>query len=184
MIWFTGDTHFGHANIVGYCSRPFADVHEMDREMIARWRTRVKPGDEVYHLGDFALMSPAREEALLAGLPGRKHLIHGNHDTRIGRCRRMDWEWVESYHELELDGHLVVLNHYPIPLEEWEGYWDGSLHLHGHSHGTRPAPDIRRLDVGVDPRGFAPISWPEVKMVLLAVPAPPKPSRPYEGVGK
>ncbi len=178
--WFTADTHFGHANIIGYCDRPFTDVGEMDAEMIARWCARVKPGDDVFHLGDFALMSPAGEEVLLASLPGRKRLIHGNHDTRIGRCRRMDWEWVESYHEVELDGHLVVLSHYP--LEEWNDCINGSFHLHGHSHGTRPAPDIRRLDVGVDPRGFAPISWPEIKMVLLAVPV--KPSRPYEGVGE
>jgi len=35
VIFFTSDTHFGHENIIRYCQRPFADVGEMDRELIA-----------------------------------------------------------------------------------------------------------------------------------------------------
>ena len=26
MVYFTSDLHFGHANVIGLCSRPFADV--------------------------------------------------------------------------------------------------------------------------------------------------------------
>jgi calcineurin-like phosphoesterase family protein len=37
-IWFTADHHFGHANIIGFCNRPFSDVMEMDAELMRRWR--------------------------------------------------------------------------------------------------------------------------------------------------
>ncbi len=35
MNFFTADLHFGHANIIKYCKRPFTDVAAMDRALIA-----------------------------------------------------------------------------------------------------------------------------------------------------
>ena len=54
-VFFTSDHHFGHQNIIRHCQRPFGGAAEMDEELIRRWNERVRPGDEVYHLGDFAL---------------------------------------------------------------------------------------------------------------------------------
>ncbi len=39
--WFTADTHFGHANIIRHCDRPFASIEEMDDELIRRINERV-----------------------------------------------------------------------------------------------------------------------------------------------
>ena len=33
-VWFTSDTHFGHAKIIEYCDRPFADVQEMNETLV------------------------------------------------------------------------------------------------------------------------------------------------------
>ena len=41
MVYFTSDLHFGHANVIGLCSRPFADVEQMDRALIENWNRRV-----------------------------------------------------------------------------------------------------------------------------------------------
>jgi calcineurin-like phosphoesterase family protein len=32
--WLTADFHLGHANIIRYCSRPFATVDEMDQAIL------------------------------------------------------------------------------------------------------------------------------------------------------
>jgi len=34
--WFTADFHLGQANIIRYCSRPFAIVEEMDQAIVER----------------------------------------------------------------------------------------------------------------------------------------------------
>ena len=36
-VWFTSDTHFGHAKIIEYCDRPFANVQEMNKKLINRY---------------------------------------------------------------------------------------------------------------------------------------------------
>lgn len=37
MIYFTADTHFGHANIVKMCERSYPDVESMNEAMIEAW---------------------------------------------------------------------------------------------------------------------------------------------------
>ena len=53
--WFTADLHFGHANIIRYCDRPWPDVDAMDRGLINRWNATVADDDEVWVLGDVAM---------------------------------------------------------------------------------------------------------------------------------
>ena len=53
--WFSADLHFGHANIIRYCDRPFADVDEMNWRLVRRWNATVAPTDEVWVLGDVAM---------------------------------------------------------------------------------------------------------------------------------
>ena len=86
-LFFTGDTHFGHRAVIKYGKRPFADVDEMDAEMIRRWNVVVPPNGEVYHLGDVSFRKNAATLAILKRLNGRKHLLEGNHDNLNGETK-------------------------------------------------------------------------------------------------
>ena len=81
------------------------------------------------------------------------------------------WASAQDYRELTVtrlsdDGvemtFTIVLSHYPFLT--WNKSHHGSWNLHGHSHGSliTSRPDsghpARRLDVGVDVWGFAPVS--------------------------
>jgi len=155
MIFFTSDTHFGHGGALGFYRRPFASVGEMEEAMVARWNETVGPGDEVWHLGDFAIQpKPGRVEALLERLNGTKRLVAGNNDPP-GTREAAGWASVADYAELELDGTRLVLCHYPF--RAWNGMAKGAVNLHGHSHG-RGKPLPRQIDVGVDVWGFRPMS--------------------------
>jgi calcineurin-like phosphoesterase family protein len=75
MLFFTADTHFGHANIIKYCQRPFSSVEEMNETLIANWNRVVAAEDTVYHLGDVAL---GDAKPVLDRLKGKIVLIVGS----------------------------------------------------------------------------------------------------------
>ena len=132
--FFISDTHWGHANVIRFHSRPFKDVDEMNKEMVKRWNAKVSPDDIVWHLGDFALSPTNYVKFLLHNLNGKLHLCKGNHEKSLikpAHCRNMLHELVD-YKELNIDGQKVCLMHYPI--ESWNKKNHGSIHLHGHVH--------------------------------------------------
>ena len=163
-IWFTSDTHFGHAKISEYSNRPFKTVEEMDEALISNWNALVKKGDTVYHLGDFSFARETEDvEAYIKRLYGQIHLIRGNHDHR--QTRKAKFAEVLDYKELNVNGQVIVLCHYPIA--SWNKMHHGSWMLHGHSHGSFPEDlNARRIDVGVDPRGYKPISFDDVERIM------------------
>jgi calcineurin-like phosphoesterase family protein len=154
-IFFTSDTHFGEARRMKVDRRPFASVAEQDKTLIARWNSRVGRKDEIYHLGDFtSAKDPERVAELLAALDGRKHLIIGNNDSKATIANKA-WASVGHYAEIEVEGKLLILCHYP--LRTWHNMGKGSIDLHGHSHGKLKEA-TRQYDVGVDVFDFRPVT--------------------------
>lgn len=153
-IWITSDTHFGHKNIIKHAGRPFDSVDEMNSELIRRWNDVVGHNDIVYHLGDFAWNCGAHE-TFLPALNGRIIPLLGNHDSP---------HWAASpYMEDTIDGHRVIFCHYPI--DNWNGMYKGSIHVHGHTHQKRVDTSIHlgsrtflRLNACVEATQFSPMS--------------------------
>jgi calcineurin-like phosphoesterase family protein len=159
-IWFTADFHLGHANIIRYCGRPFADVATMDTEIIDRLNSAVAERDVLYFLGDFSRSS---EDALLY----RKRIrckniffIEGNHD-RGTRKIASEFRWWKQLAEAKVNGQVIVLCHYAMRV--WHHSFRGSWHLYGHSHGRLPDdPASLSMDVGVDTHDFRPWHFDEI----------------------
>lgn len=162
-IWFTADTHFGHERIIELCKRPFASVKEMDEELIKRWNDRVKPHDEVVHVGDFSWDA---QRPYLARLNGNKILIRGNHDHNI-TVMKANWDGVYDLWEVPVCDDQVTLCHYALKV--WNKAHKGALHLYGHSHGRLPG-DNQSLDVGVDCWDYRPVSIEEIKARMATLP--------------
>jgi calcineurin-like phosphoesterase family protein len=158
MIYFTSDTHFSDARVLHIDRRPFASMADHDEALIANWNDVVSSDDEVWHLGDFASRRSGLAERLLSALNGTKHLVIGNNDPEETTAAP-GWRSVQHYAELIVDGHLLILCHYPF--RTWNQMGKRSIHLHGHSHG-RLKPMPRQFDVGVDPRGLRPMTLVEI----------------------
>lgn len=167
--WFSADHHFFHEKIVTLQPRPFPTVDDMNEALICRWNSVVKPGDIVYHLGDFAKVNASQKEQLghvFSRLNGEKQLIRGNHDEKNPIIYKLGWRWVGDIKVINIDGQVIVLCH--RPMQVWDESMNGSWHLYGHVHGKLPEHSTCfKTDVGVDACNLRPISFGEVKEIML-----------------
>ena len=172
MIYYTSDLHLGHKNIIDYEHRPFKDVEDMTEKLINNWNEIVTDDDDVYILGDFAFrnqyMSRSKILDTFGKLKGFKYLVPGNHDDYLTKefleelASRKNNTWVtKSLVEICDDTRIVILCHYPI--EEWDGKYHGSYHIHGHVHSRDILTHIpKRFNCGIDVRNYRPVTLNEM----------------------
>lgn len=151
-LWFTGCTHFGHANIAGpdisswdggY--RNFDSVEAMDKALIDGINNHVKKDDILIHLGDFSFKSHSLIPYYRSCLNVETiHLLLGNHD---GKVLKYASSFTSLQDKLELEVVYekrlihIVCGHYPEL--SWLGSGKGYWMLHSHCHN---APAIRELN--------------------------------------
>lgn len=170
MIWFTSDTHFGHANVLGFSNRPWRTIEEMDAALVNNINARVAPNDELYVLGDFSFRITVEQAQQIRGRIRcrRVHLVPGNHDKDWTQPAVSGTFVTEPpIVSLKEAGRKLVLSHYP--MEDWQAMSHGSILLHGHIHSQggdynelNRMQGILRMDVGVDANDYRPVSLDEV----------------------
>jgi len=160
-IFLIADTHFGHGPIIGYENRPFADVADMDQQLMDNWNRTVEPEDTVLMLGDFAVATDQRIRELLEALHGRKTLIMGNHD----RSRPPAW-WQEAGFELVCPypivyENMLLLSHEPLYVNANMPY----VNIFGHVHGNPAYKDVsgQHMCVSCERIGYAPVLLEQVR---------------------
>lgn len=177
MIYFTSDLHFGHENIIKYCSRPFKSVREMNSALIANWNNTVSKDDTVYNLGDMFFCGMEEATSILNQLNGNIIFIQGNHDHRylnlLGFPRQIDRFKQGKIH--------IVMSHFCLRV--WDKSHFNSWHLFGHTHGTLK-PIGKSWDVGVDNNNYRPISLDEVKAIMKNRPDNPNSFTNSKGYSK
>lgn len=157
MRWFTSDTHFGHANILTFePDRPWAETDRMNIGLVERLASELRPGDEVWHLGDVALGQLDFSLPFLAMLGVSVTLVAGNHDRIHPYHGERAERFVEVYREkcqladlvltntrLPLaDGTEVQVSHFPYPDPSLAGREDRHGRLVGDKFAEwRPVDD-------------------------------------------
>jgi len=170
MIYFTSDLHFNHANIIGYCNRPFNSLHEMHSSLINNWNGVVTKDDTVYMLGDFAFASKNLVAHYRASLNGRVVAILGNHDKSIGSMLSAGFDEAHYNLTLDIDGYKIYMSHIPIDKDtdyakhksafvQRPPYHDYFLCGHVHDHWAYKG---KMINVGVDVREYTPRTLQEL----------------------
>ena len=150
MLYILGDTHFNHPLMAHL--RGFPTTEEHDRYIISLWRDTIVSRDEVWHLGDFSFGGHELVKKYRVQLPGKIHLILGNHDiaNRIQNCPEL-FTSIEDTHVLKYNGTKIFLSHYAH--RAWPSSHYNTGHLYAHSHGKLPGQG-KSFDIGLDATNF------------------------------
>jgi calcineurin-like phosphoesterase family protein len=158
MYHFISDTHFGHANIIKYCKRPFLTSEEnklcnfiskgtikaseikiskesvdlMDETIIHNINKTVDKDDFLIHLGDFCMDTDKKTVKKYRERIKCKnvYLILGNHDSRE-KCADVFTKCFENY-LFNINGQKIFTSHYPA--RSWNKAASGAWMLYGHVH--------------------------------------------------
>ncbi len=166
--FFTADSHFGHANIIKYCNRPFENIDEMNQTIIKRFNEIIKENDIVFCIGDFCFKNSKggkkgegmlyKPQYYLDQLNGNWIFIKGNHD------RNNSLKTIIERLVIKHGGYRINLVHNP----EFANV-NYELNLTGHIHQLWKHKRIRRgesftdcINVGVDVWNFYPVTFEEV----------------------
>lgn len=174
-VFYTSDLHLGHEHVArlrGH-NTPLGAYDEIAE----KWLQQVTKRDIVYVLGDVTLNDSNGSLEFLAGLPGRKHLVSGNHDSvhpMIRPSRERLARWFETFETIQpfmcrkVAGIEFALSHFPYEswgdgperpgsrYNEWRLPDRGLPLVHGHTHGPERAHG-RMFHVGWDAwRGLVP----------------------------
>lgn len=173
-LFFTADTHFGHAAIIEHSKRPYRNVEQMNDALVQNWNDTVSRNSIVFHLGDVGFTKPHDLAIILSQLHGKIHLVPGNHDNAWPAWFRAAGYFKPQPGLLEIDAvegegtkQRITLCHYA--LRTWNQHHHKAWQLHGHSHGSL-TPIGRQMDVGVDPNELKPVSYEQVKAQLGVLP--------------
>lgn len=145
MIYCCSDLHLGHDKSFIYEPRGAKSAKESAVIICERFRKILTPEDDLYILGDI-LVGPDSDEYLpwLAKIPGRLHLLWGNHDTDRRKELLSDLpnvvETLGCGATLRYNKWHFLLSHYPTLTANYDDYhkplkarvWN----LYGHTHSN------------------------------------------------
>ena len=159
MYYFTADEHYGHANIIDYCSRPFVSIEEMDEELIRRHNIKINNNNEntIIHAGDFTLSNNKNYiDNIIKRLNGNHIFLKGSHDYWLKKDYQYIWE-------RKIGQDYIVVCHYA--MRTWARSHYNTWQLYGHSHG-KLKPEGKQWDIGVDNNDFYPLALWEIRHIM------------------
>jgi calcineurin-like phosphoesterase family protein len=165
--YLISDHHFGHANIIEYCDRPFSSPGQMDSEMLDRFHEVVEPADTIVHLGDVAMdMRDGEETIERFEQLGADLLVRGNHDVGLAPDEA-PFPVVEAC-ILSTAEREFYCTHRP---ENIPSQWDGwAIHGHTHNNETDQHPffrsDAKRVNASAELLNYRPVTLSQIEGLI------------------
>lgn len=157
-IYVWSDIHWGHANIIKYCNRPYPNRELMNQCLIGNYMNVVKPEDIVIFGGDIGFMKENQINDILTALPGYKIWIVGNHDLhRDGKLYDLAFDERHLCFVVDVEDHdmdfQLLFTHYPLDISNVP---EGCYNVHGHIHNNLITGN-KHTNMCVEHTGYKPV---------------------------
>jgi calcineurin-like phosphoesterase family protein len=159
-VWFWSDLHFFHANVIGYCDRPFVDMETMNETMLRNCLDTVSANDILVFGGDIAMGKVEATNELLRAIPAYKLNVVGNHDMdrKKGALLGLAVDEIAPCLEFSAGGRDYFVSHYPVREAI---LMPGQVNIHGHIHNQVVHPAVgsgsRHVNMSVEFTGYRPV---------------------------
>lgn len=184
-VAFTSDTHFGHANIIKYCNRPFTfpDTDVMDKVMLEGFMEADAQGKTIFHMGDF-VFNPKYLLATKWRPQGKHYIILGNHDKHADQYGKYRILYREFFHYIVGESHNWKNNRLDIHVDRTQLRLTHEPHrdiagnhynIYGHHHNNMfTKPDFhmkdygwlfgstKHINVGVELTNYKPVTYDQL----------------------
>lgn len=172
MIYFSSDLHLNHDQHFIYEPRGFKNVYEMNDAIIKNFNSIITWEDDLYLLGDNFLGDLESGLKLFKQIPGKIHLIWGNHDTNARKEKLVP---ILCHNVIEVIGYATIikynkyhfyLSHFPTcttNFDDCQKPLKGRLlSLSGHTHSKEKFEPCGSYNVAVDAHNCFPVSIDEI----------------------
>lgn len=166
MIYFSSDLHLNHNKDFIYKPRGFSNIDSMNNTIIKNFNQTITYNDDLYLLGDIFLGDLQSGIKLFRQLPGKIHLIWGNHCTDL-RKEAMS----KCYNVVEVVGYAGIIkykkynfyiSHFPTITANFDDckktIKQRILSLSGHTHSKNIFESCNSYNVSVDAHNCFPVS--------------------------
>lgn len=166
MIYFSSDLHLNHNKLFIYEPRGFKNIYEMNNTIIKNFNSIITWEDDLYLLGDNFLGELESGISLFNQLPGKIHLIWGNHDTDnrkevMSKCHNVV-ETIGYAGMIKYNKYHFYISHFPTYTTNFDDYKkplkQRTLCLAGHTHSRELFEPCGSYNVAVDAHSCFPVS--------------------------
>ena len=166
MIYFSSDLHLNHNKSFIYEPRGFKNIYEMNNTIIKNFNSIITWEDDLYLLGDNFLGELESGISLFNQLPGKIHLIWGNHDTDnrkevMSKCYNVV-ETIGYAGMIKYNKYHFYMSHFPTCTTNFDDYQkplkQRTLCLAGHTHSKELFEPCGSYNVAVDAHNCFPVS--------------------------
>lgn len=169
MRYFISDLHFGHyyngRGIITFERTQFNTIEEHDYficNMLKTFCQKLKPGDEVWNLGDFGSLTKLYTTDWIKATGAKAYFLYGNHDMQSDLSQFEHYFDQVFLYPVYLSQKLVV-SHYPVAV------WPDSINICGHLHGAK-LQDINHVCASIHVANYQPISDKYINAIFSKLP--------------